>query len=351
MTQKDNFELHCPVPISDYPEIVLAHGGGGSLTQQLIEKLFLPAFDNPILNTQHDGAVIDIEGTQIAMSTDSYVVQPWFFPGGDIGTLAINGSLNDLTMCGAKPLYLSAGLILEEGFPMADLWKIIHSMKEAANHNHVQLITGDTKVVDKGSGDGIYINTTGIGLVKQGINISPANVCSGDVVILSGDIGRHGIAIMSVREGLEFETTIESDTAAVCNAVESLLDAGIDVHCLRDPTRGGLATTLIEIAEASNLTITIEEALIPMADQVRGACEILGFDPLYVANEGRFIVIVPAQDEQRTLEILQKNALCHQARSIGDVATGQAGSVILETKIGGKRLLDRLSGEQLPRIC
>ena len=263
----------------------------------------------------------------------------------------MHGTTNDIAMCGARPLYLSAGLILEEGFAMADLWKIITSMQQAAKKNHVQLITGDTKVVDKGSGDGIYINTTGIGVIKQGIDISPAKVRSGDVVILSGDIGRHGMAIMSVREGLEFETTIESDTAALYSAVESLLASGIDVHCLRDPTRGGLATSLIEIAESAGLDIAIEDDSIPVMDEVRGACEILGFDPLYVANEGRFIAIVPARQEQQVLEILHQHESGRHACTIGHVENGQAGNVTTKTQIGGTRILDRLSGEQLPRIC
>ena len=351
MKQKDDFDISCPIPISDYPEIVLAHGGGGSLTHNLIEKLFLPAFDNPILEARHDGGVFDIEGTRLAMSTDSYVVRPCFFPGGNIGTLAVNGTINDLAMCGAQPLYMSVGLILEEGFPMTELWQIISSMKDAANQNSIKLITGDTKVVDKSSGDGIYINTTGIGIIKTKIDISPAKVCAGDVIILSGDIGRHGMAIMSIREGLEFETSIESDTAALCGVVDSLLKANIDIHCLRDPTRGGLATTLIEIAETAELEITINDSSIPVSNEVRGACEILGFDPLYVANEGRFIIIVPAVEKKRTLEILRANSLCQEACTIGKVSTGQSGTVISKTQIGGKRILDRLSGEQLPRIC
>ncbi len=351
MTKKDDFNINCPIPITDYPEIVLAHGGGGSLTQSLIEKLFLPTFDNSILNQQHDGGVFEINGVRLAMSTDSYVVRPSFFPGGDIGMLAVNGTLNDLAMCGAKPLYMSAGLILEEGFSMNDLWKIITSMKQAASKNNIQLITGDTKVVDKGSGDGIYINTTGIGMIKDGIDISPAKVCDGDVIIVSGDIGRHGMAIMSVRKGLDFETTIKSDTAALTDVVETLINENIEIHCLRDPTRGGLATTLIEIAETSNLEMKLEEALIPVSDQVSGACEVLGFDPLYVANEGRFIVIVPEKEAELTLEVLRSNSLCQQACIIGTVSRGQVGTVISKTQIGGQRILDRLSGDQLPRIC
>jgi hydrogenase expression/formation protein HypE len=351
MTRNDDFASSCPIPILDYPEIVLAHGGGGALTHKLIEKMFVPAFANPILGAQHDGAVIDLGGTRVAFTTDSYVVRPCFFPGGDIGALAINGTVNDLAMCGARPLYLSAGLILEEGFPMADLWRVVSSMKDAAARAGVELVTGDTKVVDRGHGDGIFVNTSGIGIVASKTPVAPSAVRAGDVVILSGDVGRHGMAVMSAREGLAFESPIESDTAALCGPVLSLINAGIDVHCLRDPTRGGLATTLVEIAEAAELEVNIDEAAVPISNEVRGACEILGFDPLYVANEGRFVAFVPAAEQGRALDLLHADPLCRNACMIGTVSNGGSGIVTSKTAIGGRRVLDMLSGEQLPRIC
>jgi len=341
----------CPLPISDYPEVVLAHGSGGTLTHRLIEGLFIPAFANPALEARHDGAVLDIAGAKVAFTTDSYVVDPPFFPGGDIGSLAINGTVNDLAMCGARPLYISAGMILEEGFGMAELGRVVASMKAAAERAGVHLVTGDTKVVGKGSGDGIFINTSGVGVIETDLEISPKKLCAGDAVILSGDIGRHGMAVMSAREGLEFEVPIESDTAAIGGPVLSLIGAGIDLHCLRDPTRGGLATTLVEIAEGSGLGIAIEESAVPISDQVRGACEILGIDPYYVANEGRFVAFVPARDRDRALQILGADPLCRDARVIGEVTEEHPGTVTLETLIGGNRILDMLSGEQLPRIC
>ena len=351
MTRNDDFVSSCPISVSDYPEIVLAHGGGGALTHRLIEKMILPAFANPILEARHDGAVLELGGTRLAFTTDSYVVRPCFFPGGDIGTLAVNGTVNDLAMCGARSLYLSVGFILEEGLPMDDLWRVISSMKEAADRAGVKLVTGDTKVVDKGSGDGIFVNTTGIGIIECESPIAPSAVRPGDVVILSGDIGRHGMAVMSAREGLEFESPIESDTAALCGPVLSLIEAGIDVHCLRDPTRGGLATALVEIAEAARVGVNIDEAAVPVSDEVRGACEILGFDPLYVANEGRFIAFVPAAEQDRALAILRADSLCRDACAIGTVSEGESGIVTSKTMIGGRRALDMLSGEQLPRIC
>jgi len=351
VTGDDEFNPSCPVPVSDYPEIVLAHGDGGALTHRLIEQVMLPAFGNAILDQRHDGAVVEIDGARLAFTTDSYVVRPYFFPGGDIGTLAVNGTVNDIAMCGARPLYLSAALILEEGLPMVDLQRVVASMQKAAAAAGVQFVTGDTKVVDKGSGDGIYINVTGIGVVEARQPISPSAVQSGDVVILSGDIGRHGMAVMSVREGLEFEHPIESDTAALHNAVLSLIEAGIDVHCLRDPTRGGLATSLVEIAEAAGVEIIIDEAAVPVSDEVRGACEILGFDPLYVANEGRFIAFVPAGQQDSALQILGAIPSCRDALVIGTVSEATSGIVTAKTAIGGQRVLDMLSGAQLPRIC
>jgi hydrogenase expression/formation protein HypE len=295
--------------------------------------------------------VFDVGGSRLAFTTDSYVVDPHFFPGGDIGALAVNGTVNDLAMCGATPLYLSAGLILEEGFPMDDLRRVIASMKQNAEDVGVKLVTGDTKVVDKGSGGGIFVNTSGIGIVENGLSISPSGVRPGDSLILSGDIGRHGIAVMAARDGLEFEGPVESDTAALTRPVQALINAGINVHCLRDLTRGGLATALVEIAEVAGVEVRIDEAAIPVSDVVRGACEILGFDPLYVPNEGRFVTFVPGNETDRALKVLRANKAGQCACLIGSAFDGEAGLVTSKTMIGGRRVLDMLSGEQLPRIC
>jgi hydrogenase expression/formation protein HypE len=341
----------CPIPIEQYPNILLAHGGGGRLTHQLIEKMFLPAFGNSMLGARHDGAVIDFPASKLAFTTDSYVVQPLFFPGGDIGTLAVNGTVNDLAMCGARPLYMSAGFILEEGLPMETLWRVVQSMKTAAEHAGIQLVTGDTKVVNRGKGDGIFINTAGIGVVETKYSISPAGVKPGDAILLSGDIGRHGIAIMAMREGIEFESAVVSDCADLSGIVLSLLAAEIEVHCLRDLTRGGLASALIEIAEASHLHFEIEEAAIPMLEDVQGACEILGFDPLYVANEGRFVSFVPAREAERALKQLRAHPLGEQACILGTIKEDNPGLVTMRSRIGATRIVDMLSGEQLPRIC
>jgi len=344
--------MACPLPIANYPNVVMAHGGGGRLMQQLIEGIFVPAFSNDLLSQRHDGAVFSLGGKRLAFTTDSYVVQPLFFPGGDIGTLAVDGTANDLAMCGARPLYLSSGFIIEEGLPMETLWRIVLSMKQAAELAGVQLVTGDTKVVDKGKGDGVFINTSGIGIIEHDLVISPASVRPGDAVLISGDVGRHGITIMSVREGLQFETTIESDCAPLWSLVHALLDNGIAVHCLRDLTRGGLASGLNEIAQAAGLGIEIDERAVPVQEEVRGACEILGFDPLYVANEGRFIAFVPEEQAARALEILRANPLGANAARIGAVAAASPHPVVtLKSQIGATRILDLLSGEQLPRIC
>jgi hydrogenase expression/formation protein HypE len=343
------FALSCPVPISDYPTVTLAHGGGGKLMHDLIQRMMLPAFRNDALDAQHDGAVFSVVGAKLAFTTDSYVVRPLFFPGGDIGSMAVNGTVNDLSMCGARPLYLSCGMILEEGLPMETLWRVVESMRIAAAAAGVSLVTGDTKVVDKGKGDGIFINTAGIGVIEHGLTIAPQSVRVGDAVILSGDVGRHGVAIMAVREGLEFETVIESDCAPLNGPVQKLIASGVEVHCLRDLTRGGLATTLIEIAESSKLHIQIEERAVPVREDVEGACEMLGFDPLYLANEGRFIAFVPANEAERAVEILRGEQL--DAVRIGEVSAGLPGMVTMKSRIGTTRILDMLSGEQLPRIC
>jgi len=351
MTQTPEFSASCPIPISDYPQVLLAHGGGGRLMQQLISRMFFSAFANEQLDRAHDGAELEIEGGRIAFTTDSYVVRPLFFPGGDIGSLAINGTVNDLAMCGARPQYLSAGFILEEGLPMETLWKLVQSMRAAAQVAGVRIVTGDTKVVDRGKGDGIYLNTAGVGRLAGGHGIAPSQVRAGDAVILNGDLGRHGMAIMSVREGLEFESPIESDCAPLVDQVFALLDAGIEVHCLRDLTRGGLSSGLNEIAASARVGIEVEELAIPIREEVRGACEMLGLDPLYVANEGRFVAFVRGDQAEEAVRVLSRVPEVESACCIGRVAEGNAGLVTLKSRIGAHRLLDLLSGEQLPRIC
>jgi hydrogenase expression/formation protein HypE len=351
MAEVKDFRLQCPAPLNDTDHVQLAHGGGGRRMHELLEGLLLPSFSNDMLLERHDGATLSIAGAKLAFTTDSYVVRPLFFPGGDIGTLAINGTVNDLAMCGARPLYLSSALILEEGLPMPTLRRIIESMRSSAVAAGVQLVTGDTKVVDKGKGDGIFINTAGIGVIKHDVRISPKNVRPGDVILLSGDIGRHGIAIMATREGLSFETAVESDCAPLWQPVEALLAGGIAVHCLRDLTRGGLSSALIEIAEASGVRCSIDEVMIPAREEVVGACEILGLDPLYLANEGRFVAFVPKHQAERAIQILRKFPVSGEAVRIGGVVDGLAGLVTLKTRLGTERVVDMLSGEQLPRIC
>jgi hydrogenase expression/formation protein HypE len=346
-----DFSLSCPVPISQYPHVTLAHGGGGRLMNQLIAQMFVGAFGNEALNASHDGARLDPAGRPLAFSTDSYVVRPLFFPGSDIGALAVNGTVNDLAMCGARPRWLSAGFIIEEGLPMETLWRVVQSMQRAAVAAGVQIVTGDTKVVDKGKGDRLFINTAGVGVIEIECDIRPAAVQAGDAVIISGDVGRHGMAIMSVREGLEFESPIESDCAPLAAMVMDLLEAGVAVHCLRDLTRGGLASALNEIAGTARLQVDIAEADVPVDDAVRGACEILGFDPLYVANEGRLVAFVAPADAERAVEIMRKHAPGAAACRIGEVKTEMPGRVSLRSHIGAPRILDLLSGEQLPRIC
>ena len=346
-----NFETSCPLPISQYPHVLMAHGGGGKLMHRLLEEVFGKAFSNPILDTRHDSAQFMVPPGRLAMTTDSYVVRPIFFPGGDIGSMAIHGTVNDLAMSGARPLYLSCGFIIEEGLPMKTLWRVVCSMRDAAKKCGVQIITGDTKVVDKGKGDGLFINTTGIGVIEHEQNIGPQNVQPGDAVIVSGDLGRHGMAIMAVREGLQFESTIESDSAPVHEAVLKLLAAGVEIHCLRDLTRGGLASALNEIAEAAGVKIAVEQKSIPVQEAVHAACEMLGLDPLHVANEGRFVAFVAASDAARALEILRANEVSAGAVLIGQVAEKTAPLVTIKSAIGVNRIFDMPSGEQLPRIC
>ena len=302
----DDFNLNCPVPISNHATVQLAHGGGGRLMRDLIERLFRPAFSaaQPA-GVPHDSVVLPTEGAKLAFTTDSFVVSPLFFPGGDIGTLAVCGTVNDLAMAGAKPAWLSAGFILEEGLPMETLRRVVGSMSQAAQAAGVRIVTGDTKVVDRGKGDGIFINTAGIGWVPPGVEISPARVKPGDVLLLSGDLGRHGVAIMSVREGIRFEGALESDCAPLAGLVEAMLAAEIDIHCLRDLTRGGLAAALNEIAMDARVGIQIDEAAIPVAEPVAAACELLGLDPLYAANEGRLVAFVPAASADRVLKAMQ----------------------------------------------
>jgi len=341
----------CPMPILDYPRVLMAHGGGGRLTQQMVRRMFLPSFQNEFLEPLHDGAVIPFDGGQLAFTTDSYVVNPIFFPGGDIGTLAVNGTVNDLAMCGARPLYLSAAFIIEEGFPMEDLWRIVRSMGQAAGRAGVALVTGDTKVVDRGKGDKIFINTSGVGRVEPGVEIHPNRAKPGDRIILNGPIAQHGIAILSAREGLEFESRIESDTAALNDLVMTMFDASREIHVLRDPTRGGLAGSLNEIAEAARAGISISEDRIMIGEEVKGACEILGFDPLYVANEGKLVAFVGADATDRVLAAMRRHPLGREAAVIGEVVADHPGTVVMKSRIGGFRVVDMLSGEQLPRIC
>ncbi len=346
-----DFQLSCPIPKSEYEKILLAHGGGGTLTHQLISKLFLNQFGNEFLNQLHDGAIFEINNTRIAFTTDSYVVNPIFFPGGNIGELAINGTVNDLSVCGAKPLFISVGFIIEEGFDIEDLWKIVLSMNEAAKQANVKIVTGDTKVVEKGKGDKIFINTSGIGIVYDGVSISPQNCKPKDVIILNGKIAEHGIAIMSEREGLEFETKIESDTAPLNGLVEEIIKVSKKISVMRDPTRGGLASTLNEIASSANVKIQIEESEIPISEEVLGACEILGLDPLYIANEGKLLVFVDESDAEEVLDVMKNHPYGKESRIIGRVVEKGEPIVLMKTLIGSTRIVDMISGEQLPRIC
>jgi len=341
----------CPLPIAQYKNILLAHGGGGKLSHQLIKELFASRFNNELLEPLHDGAIIPAGNMKLAFSTDSYVINPIFFPGGDIGTLAVNGTVNDLAMCGARPLYLSSAFILEEGLPIDDLWRVVLSMEAAAKAAGVQLVTGDTKVVDRGKGDKLFITTSGIGVVPEGIDIHPRRAQAGDKIILSGTIADHGIAIMSVREGLEFETQIQSDCAPLNSLVAAMFAASRKIHVLRDATRGGVASVLNEIAESAAMGISIREDSIPVNEEVAGACEILGFDPLYVANEGKLLAFVSPDAAESVLGAMRSHPLGKHASIIGEVMADHPGTVIMKTRIGGSRVVDMLSGEQLPRIC
>ncbi|MEJ2456617.1 MAG: hydrogenase expression/formation protein HypE [Novosphingobium sp.] len=349
MTGDLGLSLNCPVPDPGGECIELAHGSGGLLTHRLIEDIFRPAFAESLDDLTHDGALIDSPTAQLAFTTDSYVVQPLFFPGGDIGSLAVNGTVNDLAMCGARPVCLSAGFVIEEGFLISDLRSIAESMQSAAQAAGVRFVTGDTKVVERGKGDGLYINTSGIGAVVSPVPVSPRQVRPGDRIVVSGDIGRHGMAVMAARENLGFEPPIESDCAPVAVQVLKLIEEGVPLHCLRDLTRGGLATALIEIARTAGVAMQLEQQDIPVSPPVRGACEILGLDPLYVASEGRFAALVPSQASDHALAVLR--AFDPSAALIGVVQDeGAPGSVALRT-LGGRYALDLLACEQLPRIC
>jgi hydrogenase expression/formation protein HypE len=346
------FNLSCPVPIARRPEILIGHGGGGTLGARLLEEVILPELPgDPSIEGLHDGATFAVEKGRLAMTTDSFVVKPLFFPGGDIGSLSVHGSVNDLAMCGARPLYLSLAFILEEGLPVEDLRRVAESIGHAARDCGVSVITGDTKVVERGKGDGVFINTTGIGAVPPGIQISPRRVRAGDAVILSGPIGLHGMAVMSRREGLEFESEIRSDSQPLHRPVAAVLEAFHGVRCLRDPTRGGLSSTLNEIAELAGVGFRIREDAVPVPGDVRAACEILGLDPFYVANEGKMVLFIDPADAEGILEILRKFPETREAVAIGRAEATPGSCVVVESPLGGERILDRLSGEQLPRIC
>lgn len=345
-----DFVLACPVPITDRKNIVMGHGSGGKLTAQLVRDLFLPAFDNQYLNQLDDQAVFQAGSARLAFTTDSFVVTPLFFPGGNIGELAVNGTVNDLAMSGATPLFLSAAFIMEEGFSMEELSRIVDSMARAARTAGVAIVTGDTKVVNRGSADKLFITTSGVGLVGDGIAISATNARPGDDVIISGSIGDHGMAVMSVREGLEFDGSIVSDTAPLHTLVDQMIRAG-EIHTLRDPTRGGLATSLCEIASASSVGIEINAQAVPVREDVKGACEILGLDPLFVANEGKLVAFVASGSTAAVLRAMRQTSEGRDARAIGRAVTDHAGMVLLKTEIGGTRVLDLPFTEQLPRIC
>src|SRR5580658_29407 len=342
----------CPLPLVGYPAIVMGHGGGGKLGTELVEHLFLPAFRNAALENLGDAAVLELSSGRLAMSTDSFVVQPLFFPGGSIGELAVNGTVNDLAVSGAIPKYLSASFILEEGFPLAQLAAIVDAMARAAATAGVQIVTGDTKVVERGHGDGCYINTAGIGVLREGIQVGPHRALPGDAILVSGTIGDHGMAIMSVREGLEFESQIRSDCAALNGMIAVVLDtAGLAVHAMRDPTRGGLASTLNEIAQSSDVGIAIDEAALPVRFEVQSACELLGFDPVYVANEGKAVFFVASEAAAQVLEVLRAHPLGREAAIIGHATTEHKGMLVARTQMGANRVIAPQIGEQLPRIC
>ncbi len=342
----------CPLPMTQYDRVLLGHGSGGSLSADLIRKLFVPGFQNDVLGAMEDQATLQLRGGQrIAFTTDSFVVKPLFFPGGDIGSLAIHGTVNDLAVGGATPMFISAAFILEEGLPMTDLQRIVASMRRACDEAGVMLVTGDTKVVDRGKGDQIFITTSGIGMVPEGRSLSIRTAQPGDRVLISGTMGDHGIAIMSVREGLEFETVLESDSASLADLTRVMLEACPSIRCMRDPTRGGVSSALNELADSSAVGVRIVERSLPVRPEVKAACEMLGLDPLYVANEGKLIAIVPAVDADRLLEVMKQHPLGRNSAIIGEIVDQHAGMVVLKSLVGGERVVTMLAGEQLPRIC
>jgi len=344
-------EATCPVPLSARDTILLGHGSGGKLSAELLRDVFLPTFQNAELSRLNDQAMVSVNGVRIAVTTDSFVVKPLFFPGGDIGSLAVYGTVNDLAMGGAQPLFITVALIIEEGLSMDVLRRVVSSLQRAATNAGVQVITGDTKVVEKGKGDGLFINTTGIGLAPDGLGLSADRARPGDVVLLSGPIGEHGIAILAQREGLEFESRIESDSAALHTLTVEMLKASSEIRCMRDPTRGGLSSALNEIATQSNVGIELEESSIPVREEVKGACEMLGLDPLYVANEGKLVAIVEHTVADEVLAAMRRHPLARQAQIIGRVQQKNAGLVMMRTTLGTTRIVDMLAGDQLPRIC
>jgi len=339
----------CPLPFSSYDRVVLAHGAGGRAMHRLIDGLFARLLGGPDLETASDGAVVDLQGP-VVVTTDAFVVSPLFFPGGDIGRLAVCGTVNDLAVSGARPRHLAVSFVLEEGLPLAELERIVTSMAAAAREAEVSVVTGDTKVVERGKGDGVFITTTGLGTLVAEHAPGPGRIRSGDVFVISGPVGDHGMAVLSVREGLEHDTGLESDVAPVAAPILALWDAGIDVHCLRDPTRGGLASTLCELAGAAQTSILVRERAIPVRPEVADACELLGLDPLYVACEGRFVAAIPAAQAPRALAVLREHG-CRDAATIGETLDDGAARVVLENALGSRRVLDMLAGEQLPRIC
>lgn len=346
----DQFVLSCPIPITDRKQIVLGHGSGGKLSAQLVRELFLPAFDNEYLRKLDDQAVFEAGEARLAFTTDSFVVTPLFFPGGNIGDLAVNGTVNDLAMSGARPMFLSAAFIMEEGFSLAELGRVVEAMSQAARRAGVSIVTGDTKVVSRGSADKLFITTSGVGLVPAGVNISASSVRAGDDVILSGTIADHGMAVMSVREGMEFESELESDTTPLASLVAAMLGAG-EVHALRDPTRGGLGTSLCEIAASSGIGVEVRASEIPVREHVHGACELLGLDPLFVANEGKLVAFVSPKSSAAIVDAMRRFPEGREARVIGKATMEHPGMVLLKTEIGGSRILDLPFTEQLPRIC
>jgi hydrogenase expression/formation protein HypE len=345
-------EMTCPVPLPVKDTVLLGHGSGGKLSAELIQSIFLPAFRSAALEKLDDQAIVSINGTRLAITTDSFVVKPLFFPGGDIGSLAVHGTVNDLAMGGARPLFLSVAFIIEEGLSMGVLRRVVRSLRDAAHNAGVEVVTGDTKVVEKGSGDQVFINTTGIGLVRPGLKLSSDRACPGDAIVVSGFLGDHGIAILSERQGLEFECPVVSDSAALHGLVAEMLDVGGEsIHCMRDPTRGGLSSALNEIAQRSGVSMQLDEPKIPVREAVRGACEMLGLDPLYVANEGKLIAIVNNSEAEKVLEAMRRHPLARDAQMIGRVTKQDSAPVIIRTAYGTNRIVDMLSGDQLPRIC